>query len=258
MRLCSLGSGSRGNAFALFENGYGLLIDAGLSYSQMYNRLRRRGFDPEGVKSLWVSHRHQDHAVSIRKWVVDHGVQVFCTPETVDTAADGAKGLKWLEAHPGAWKPIEARKVYRDGPFRVLALPTDHATEGAVTFFIAAGKKKVAFLMETGRVSQEMWLAGRGAQAYIIEANHDKHMLALDTTRPERINQRTAYTHISNSQCEMLLRHLPKTAKMVLLCHLSETCNDRDLVDEIAQPFRSESLRIEIAKQDEPTEVFDV
>ena len=77
MKICVLGSGSRGNAIALWEGNVGLLVDVGLSYKQMIERMEARGIDPYMFSAALITHGHGDHKTSVRKWIEDHGLEIW-------------------------------------------------------------------------------------------------------------------------------------------------------------------------------------
>jgi phosphoribosyl 1,2-cyclic phosphodiesterase len=65
MRVCSLGSGSSGNA-TVVEAGTGttrtrLLIDCGFSLRELQARLARAGLAAEDLDAVFVTHEHSDH-----------------------------------------------------------------------------------------------------------------------------------------------------------------------------------------------------
>ena len=60
--LVALGSGSRGNCFALECEGAVLLIDAGFSAKEITRRAERAGIDLGGLVGVALTHEHGDHA----------------------------------------------------------------------------------------------------------------------------------------------------------------------------------------------------
>jgi len=61
LKICSLGSGSKGNSLYLETGDTRLLIDAGLSLRETLLRMEERGLDPCSVDALLVTHEHIDH-----------------------------------------------------------------------------------------------------------------------------------------------------------------------------------------------------
>ena len=67
MRYYFLASGSSGNATALVndENEI-LLIDCGIAYSDIKNKLEEVGLSVENIKKVLITHMHIDHTKSLR------------------------------------------------------------------------------------------------------------------------------------------------------------------------------------------------
>ena len=85
--LIALGSGSRGNCFALECEGAVLLIDAGFSAKEITRRAERAGIDLGGLVGVALTHEHGDHAVGRpRGSRRDHGAPVLTSPGHVARA----------------------------------------------------------------------------------------------------------------------------------------------------------------------------
>jgi len=65
MRLISLQSGSNGNCIYVEAGGVKLLFDAGISGSQVRERLALHGRDVSAVDAVLISHDHVDHSRSM-------------------------------------------------------------------------------------------------------------------------------------------------------------------------------------------------
>ena len=254
MKLCVLGSGSRGNCLAVWEGESGLLVDVGLSYRESLFRLEGRKIPLSLFKHCLISHSHSDHHTSIRKWIEENGTQMWCTPDTMEA-------IPALGMYPAAWQEVHLRKVFRVSGWQVYAVPTMHNAKGACTFVIRSpAGKQLAMFVETGVVTPEMWQAGRNSDAYVIEANHDKEMCAM-ATRPDFVNQRTMLTHLNNRQAAALVKGLDPTAKVAVMVHLSKDNNQTGLVRKLCvDPMKSRTptFPVCISTQDKATEVFEV
>ncbi|MEK7379491.1 MAG: MBL fold metallo-hydrolase, partial [Gemmatimonadota bacterium] len=62
IRLHVLGSGSKGNAFAITSASGTLLIEAGFSTRSMVKRLEVAEVEPSSVRGIVLTHEHGDHA----------------------------------------------------------------------------------------------------------------------------------------------------------------------------------------------------
>ena len=82
MKLCVLGSGSRGNAVLIQSRDTRILIDAGFAPRTLARRLALIGVAPHSIEAVVLTHEHVDHAKGVaagaRKW----GWHVYATSGT--------------------------------------------------------------------------------------------------------------------------------------------------------------------------------
>ena len=68
MKFYSLASGSTGNSF-LIDNGEDLiLIDVGLTYNKIKEKLSELNYDINDVKYILITHSHNDHIKSLNSF----------------------------------------------------------------------------------------------------------------------------------------------------------------------------------------------
>ena len=61
MKIVVLGSGSKGNSVYIETKEAKVLIDAGLTYAETYNRLRFKNIKLEKLDAVFITHEHTDH-----------------------------------------------------------------------------------------------------------------------------------------------------------------------------------------------------
>ncbi len=251
MKFCYLGSGSDGNCLAIWHGDRGLFIDCGLSYRQTIRRLRLRDIRPEWFQAIFISHAHGDHVDGLRLCTEHWGLPIYATHPT-------AKAVEFLRLHEKIHRPIGMRDVASVGPFTVRTVPVVHNSTGAVTFMVEQGGATLALLFETQRITDELALAARGAQAVLIESNHDRNMLATGPY-PDFLVERVAATHLSNPSAAAYLKTLDGAAKIVMLVHLSQQNNDQQLALDTARAALGErEVVLVAASQGEPTGVYEI
>lgn len=90
--VISLGSSSKGNAYFLnikrdgYNEPFGLLIECGLSYEIMSNRLHKYSngrFKMSDIKVVLITHRHHDHSIAIKE-MLNLNKRVFAPKEVYD------------------------------------------------------------------------------------------------------------------------------------------------------------------------------
>src|SRR5262247_2423847 len=78
-----LGSGSRGNATFIKTERVRLLIDAGMSRTDLAARLESIGEDPDGIDAVLITHEHTDHAGGLKGLLKDLPIDAFLTAGTL-------------------------------------------------------------------------------------------------------------------------------------------------------------------------------
>ena len=121
MKLCVLGSGSKGNAILMQSGTTRLLIDAGFGTRTISKRLQSIGVDPRSIHAVLVTHEHTDHArgavAAANRW----GWQIFATA--------GTKGAS-LELSEFGATTLVANECLKVGDAEILPVAISHdATE---------------------------------------------------------------------------------------------------------------------------------
>ena len=69
MKFIILASGSKGNSTLIInEKEELILIDAGISYKEIKEKVNRYGYDINNIKHVLVTHEHEDHIKSINSF----------------------------------------------------------------------------------------------------------------------------------------------------------------------------------------------
>lgn len=165
----------------------------------------------EDVGAVLLTHGHSDHTAGVPSLVRERGVRVF--------------------AAPGVGERLGAATVETGERFEVSGMeaaffevPHDAATYG---LRISDGGTSVALATDLGEVTPEMLRVMRGAEAVVLEANHDPEWLrrgpySADLKR--RISSRDG--HLSNRQAaDAALALAPHGLRDLVLAHLSKTNN---------------------------------
>ena len=93
MELCTLASGSSGNAVLVFDETTSLLIDAGISAKRVCDSLRQLELEPEQLDAILITHSHSDHISGLRVLLKRVKCSVYTTEATgreISRQVDGA------------------------------------------------------------------------------------------------------------------------------------------------------------------------
>jgi phosphoribosyl 1,2-cyclic phosphodiesterase len=259
-QLVVLGSGSKGNAFALVTPRGILLVEAGFGPKALARRAAEAGLAIDGQTSgradgqsrllgILLTHEHGDHASGALALAALHDAPVLCTSGTWQGLghADGVQHVRVQPSRPLAFEG-----------FTIDSCLTTHDAREPVSLAVTTpAGHRVAFATDIGRSSTAVRYLMREANAVVVESNYDEVMLRMGRYPPS-VQQRIAGSggHLSNRAAAGLVAdvvHPGLTA--VVLAHLSQACNTPAVARETVEPIlrgRRFGGAIYIAEQDCP------
>jgi phosphoribosyl 1,2-cyclic phosphodiesterase len=212
LRLSVLSSGSSGNAAYLEADGRGLLVDAGVSCRRLKALLDRAGRSLEDVDAVLLTHGHGDHTAGLPSLLRERSVPVYAAPPVADEV-EAARAVE-----PGeAWDLGVAEAVF-------FEVPHDSPTFG---LRVTDGERTGAVATDLGEIGPETLHFLRGADALVLEANHDAEWLMRGPYSAD-LKRRVSspYGHLSNLQAaDAALLLAPHGLKDLVLAHRSKTNN---------------------------------
>ena len=221
MLVCSLGSGSSGNATLIRSAANRtILIDCGVQYPRLCKNLARLGVRPREIDSILLSHEHSDHTQSARPLHEAARMPVVASPEFVREAT-------WLsDVVTDTFDPDSAWAV---GDIVITPCRVAHDAAGTYGFIVEADGCTVAVFTDLGGASDSVRAAVSAADLVVIEANYEGAMLDAGSYPwflKARIKGRGG--HLSNADCgDLLVRAFTHDRpRDVWLAHLSANNND--------------------------------
>ena len=192
MKICVLGSGSRGNCIYVESGGAAIIIDQGFSHVEMARRMEAAGLDVERIRAVFTSHEHDDHMRGVGVTARKLDIPVYGTAGTLKCKSGLFNGGEQIIA-------IESGTRLRFGPLEVLPYSIPHDATEPVQYCIVAGRRKVGIATDLGFVSHLVHENLSGSDFMIIEANHDVEMLQKGSY-PWHLKQRimSRMGHLSN------------------------------------------------------------
>lgn len=220
MFVCSLGSGSSGNATLIRSAARRtLLVDCGVQYPRLRKNLARLGVRPDEIETVILSHEHSDHTQAARPLREAARMPIVASPEFV---AD----VTWFgDVVTDAFDPGGTWTV---GDIAVTPCRVAHDAAGTYGFVVEADGCTVALFTDLGGASDAVRAAIGAADLAVIEANYDAAMLDAGSYPwflKARIKGRGG--HLSNADCGDLLAQafVHDRPRDVWLAHLSANNN---------------------------------
>jgi phosphoribosyl 1,2-cyclic phosphodiesterase len=211
LRLSVLSSGSSGNATYMETDSGGLLVDAGLSRRRIAALLARIDRNLADVKAILLTHGHTDHICGVRSVMYTQDIEVFAAPGVGESL-----GANIVSAGDLC--------ILGDLAVTFFEVPHDSMTYGVRIVHDASA---VAMATDLGEAGVEVLRSMRGAEAVVLEANHDADWLRrgpYSASLKRRISSKRG--HLSNRQAaDAAVALAPHGLKDLVLAHLSKTNN---------------------------------
>jgi phosphoribosyl 1,2-cyclic phosphodiesterase len=223
VKICLLASGSKGNAVYVETGGTRILIDAGLSATEIMKRLAMIGVAASSIDGILVSHDHSDHTRGIgtlARKLKKPVLVSYRTRKAVDKLLHKCEVTEFESEYPFTFRDITI------DPFQ-----TTHDAVDPLGFIIESVEGRYGHATDFGIVTRLVTEKLRKCRAVVIEANHDEEML-MNGPYPWHLKQRikSRHGHISNTESVGLLESLLHDGlEGVFLAHLSEVNNDPEL-----------------------------
>ena len=253
MKVISLQSGSNGNCIYVEAGGVRLLFDAGISASDVEERLALHGRDV-AVDAVLISHDHIDHCRNMGILNRKCGLPIYATAKTYEAAKRHALGTI------DDLRNFQSGEKVKVGKVVVETISTPHDAEDGVVFVVDDGKHRLGILTDLGHVFDGLADVVASLDAVLLESNYDPEMLA-NGSYSERLKKRIAGPagHISNFEAaELLKAAASKRMKWACLGHLSQDNNTPKLALATHRKILGDRLPLFVATRYEASGVMEI
>lgn len=250
--ICSIASGSNGNAYYIGTDDEAILIDCGISYRQLIGRAKKAKINLHNVKAVFVTHEHSDHV---------RGLRVFCQNYNVPCYMTRGTALKCRSFYMPIKPPIAIS--YNEkiviGSFSVYCFEKPHDVEEPCSFRVEVNSLNIGVFTDIGCECQGLCEHLHECHVAFLESNYDEDMLWAGKY-PMHLKQRVAsdYGHLSNKQAADIVRKVdPPYLHTIILSHLSAD-NNHPLIAHKAFVDFTDKMNIMHASRYEVGNVFEV
>ena len=220
LKISPLFSGSRGNCTLIQSNKVNILLDLGYNYRSIVAELIRRSLAPSDVDAIIITHEHSDHVKALNSWAAHTSTPIYAPHLIADYVAQT--------------QGCVVNKITCDfviGDVTVEAYECSHDARSCYGYRFCCGNHYFASVTDTGCVTEQLVDFLSLCSAVMLESNHDVDML-LEGAYPYPLKKRILSNvgHLSNAQAgEVLSKLIGKNPSIVILAHLSENNNTREL-----------------------------
>ena len=222
VRICVLASSSSGNCTFIGTETTRILIDAGLSRKQTFERLAAIGEDPDTLDAIVVTHEHSDHICGLNALVKAFKKRRLPVYATLLTAAR----LEW-GGHDAEVRAFQAGSGLEIGDLRLQSFTIPHDAADPVGYTVGSRSAKISIVTDLGYIPESVRWHLKGSAFLLLESNHDPSLLQVGPV-PWSVKQRilSRRGHLSNAAaCEYIANDLPAEVRTLVLGHLSENHN---------------------------------
>jgi phosphoribosyl 1,2-cyclic phosphodiesterase len=259
IKISILASGSSGNATYIETPQTRIIIDAGVSCSELKKRLELIDVSPESIQYIILTHEHIDHFSGAGPFSRYYDIPIIVHSETYSR----------LENKIGKIRErlfFDSDKTIKVGDLLLEPFSVSHDAIAPVGFCVHSNTSKIGIATDLGKTSKLVIEKLKNSDILILESNHDEDLL-WEGPYPWYLKQRIRGNrgHLSNNQCNELIEEVWHDGiKHLFLAHLSEVNNLPELaknsaVNKILEITNSENFcnTIKLTSQNSPTPLLE-
>lgn len=242
VRFHVLASGSSGNACVLDVDGFGILLDFGLTAKQLAARMQRFRLKWDQIHAVLLTHPHTDHwQTATLNHIAKLKIPFYCHADHLSLLSAGCPSVAEMEV-AGRLNRYTVGEWFTISPHcrcLPIALRHDGATTCGFRFegngVILGAEWAVGYAADLGCWQPELARSLADVELLALEFNHDVNMQMRSGRSPHLIRRVLGDEgHLSNEQAAGLLAEIARTStpgrlRDVVQLHLSEQCNDPEL-----------------------------
>lgn len=230
-RLCTLASGSSGNATYISTNDGDILIDAGVSCKALTKAIGEANGDISRLKAVAITHTHTDHICGLKTFLKTTKIPLVASDDTLQTLANNdiiPEGIKTIIADSG---------IITLGDIQLDFFATSHDAKGSGGYVVTLPDgRRAAVCTDLGVMTDDIRKKLYGCDTVLIESNHDVEMLRRGPY-PAQLKLRILSDegHLSNNACAVELPNFVKNGtSRIILGHISRENNTPLLAERAA------------------------
>ena len=249
MKIVVLGSSSSGNSTYVEMGEVKFLIDAGLGFNDIKNKLYELGVTADEIKFIIVTHAHSDHVKSLHSFSRVYNTKIYISKGTFNeyVKKDYIKNYEFFDE----FDSIEGIKFTK--------IPISHDKKG-FGFIFEKDNLSLAYMTDTGMIHSRYHEKLKNKTVYLLESNHDVEM-EMNGHKDEMTKIRNIgdMGHLSNEECAMYLNHfIGDNTKVIMLMHISEHDNTYELAYNVNRENIKKDIPILLSNKDSMSDIINV
>lgn len=252
MKISVLSSGSKGNCTYVETENHKFLIDIGTNCLYVERALSKIGVNACDINYIFITHSHVDHIAGLRVFSKKYKPNIYLTEKIYNETKLNLENVNLFE------------NDFNIDDLKIEVINTSHDVS-SVGYVFETNKKSLVYITDTGYIKEKYFNKLNNKNFYIFESNHDVEMLMNNTKYPHHIKIRILSDrgHLSNKDSAYYLSNfIGKNTKYVILAHLSEENNTKDLaLTTLKNELQKKNIKFEnilIAEQNKQMELLSI
>lgn len=252
MKFCVLASGSKGNSTYIEINNHKFLIDVGINFLLLSNKLSEINVNIEEIEAIFITHLHQDHIAGLKRFLKKCSPKVYLTKTMYEN----------LDVDLNDYVLYDNDFLIED--INVETIRLSHDTPECRGYIFNYANSSLVYITDTGYINVKNHEKLQNKTSYIFESNHDVNML-MKGKYPYHIKMRILGDrgHLSNhDSANYLSKFVGDNTKNIVLAHISHENNSYDkALDNMVEVLNEKHKpipQIMVAKQEERTDLIEI
>ena len=249
MKVVVLSSSSSGNSTYVEYDNVKFLIDAGLGFNDMKNKLNEIGVNASDIDFIIVTHAHSDHVKSLHSFNRVYNTKVYMSHGTYQEyfKKDYLKDYEFID------------DIDNIMGIDIIKIPMSHDKQG-YNYVFTKDDISLAIITDTGMIHTKYHKYLKNRDIYLIESNHDVEM-EMNGTKDEMTKIRNIGDegHLSNEDCARYLSHfVGDNTKEIMLIHISDHDNTHELAYNVNRNSIDKKIPIHLSYKDKISETIEL
>ena len=251
LKICSLGSGSRGNCIFIGTSKTKILIDAGFSALKIKDRLLEIGEHISNIDAILISHEHTDHIRGAKTLSNFNKIPVFYSKDFPEYFH---KKVKFKDF-------FVSGEEFKINDFAIESFFIPHDAQDPVGFCVKFKDIKISIATDFGKINNLIIDKISNSNILFLEFNHDEDLL-LNGPYPWELKQRilSSFGHLSNSSAVSLLNEVAwEGLSDIFISHISEKNNSfLKIQEELSSNFKfiNFSIKFHFTHQEKVSQIL--
>lgn len=222
-----MASSSSGNCYLYEFTDKLILVDIGISYKKLQEKLVEIDKEMKDIHLVVISHEHVDHVKGLQTMKKNNDIPIYLSKGTWRYVKE-----KYTLSNDDIHF-IKSGDQINFADFQIKFHATSHDAFEPLAFEFSISGENYLHMTDTGYVTENLKDVAQKANVLVVESNYEDEVILQNSNYPFQTKKRiiSEKGHLSNSQCNLFLNEVvgDKT-KLICFAHLSENNNTKEHV----------------------------